>query len=443
MTRKKKTPIDELLAAPDTIKKSEAETLKYHQRKAREEAMKQQNRAAKLKKPPTMEDLLADICRVADDEETNPQAAFRSISRKRYELYGHYPIEIVDREFGQFNHALEVAGLRDQPGTRMWRAKRAKASRQAHAERYLERYVAPYVLDPRSLKFNDDGSYLMLSISDTHSQFLDPFVWFALLSAARDLRPDCLLFNGDILEGAEISSHPKIPGWTEPLQSELDFQREMFRQVREDAKFGGDVILTGGNHDIGDRLARHLTQIDKGLASLRCLRVDELLGLGDYRVQLVQGGTILSPKGTEDNKPGLLMFDFYRVHHGTCLGKTPALSELLSAGRSGQSGHVHRAGLCFGTTETTEGMSWMCTPMGARHELGRSYIKGTNTGWTRGLGVARLFPDGSVHQYPAIVTKGKDGRERITLEGITYFRPKNMLDPAPTGQWLAAQRLKD
>ena len=440
MSNRKK--IDELLSAPDTTKKSAGETLKYHQRKARELALKQQNRSNKLKKKPSMEDMLADIVRVADNEETNPYWKFRQISRKRYLLYGHYPIEAIDQQFGQFNHALEVAGLRDEPGTRMWRAKRAKASREEHTKRYLERYVAPYICDPKSLEWNDDGSYLMLSISDTHSQFLDPFVWFAFLSALRDLNPDCALFNGDILEGAEISSHPRIPGWTVDLQSELDFEREMFRQVREDAKFGGDLLLTGGNHDTGDRLARHLTQIDGGLASLRCLRVDELLGLGAYNVQLVQGGSILSPDGQEDQKPGLLMFGFYRVTHGTKLGQFPALSELLASGRSGQSGHVHRAGLAFGTTEVTEGLSHMSTPMGARHELGRSYMKGTNTGWTRGLGVCRLFPDGSVHQYPAIVGVGKDGRERITLEGITYFRPDDMLDPPCSGLWLKDQRLE-
>lgn len=441
MTKKKKpSEIDGLLAAPDTTKKSETETLKYIQRKAREDALREQNRRGKLKTKPTMEDMLADIVRVADDQKTNPQWKFRSISRKRYVLYGHYPIEILDAQFGQFNHALEVAELRDQPGTRMWRAKRTKRSREEHTKRYLERYVAPYVIKPDSLEFSDDGSYLMLSISDTHSQFLDPFVWFAYLSALRDLQPDAALFNGDTMEGAEISAHPQVVGWTEPLQSELDFKREMFRQVREDAGFKGDLIDTGGNHDTGDRLTRYLTQVSRALSGLRCLRVDNLLGLDDYDVLLHHGGTILSPDGEEDAKPGLLMFNFYRVHHGTCLGKTPAASELLNAGRSGQSGHVHRAGLAFGTTERDEGMCWMSTPMGARHEVGR-YLKGTNTGWQRGIGVCRLWPDGTVHQYPTTVSVGVDGRERITIEGITYIRPDDMLDPPCHGQWLSKQRL--
>lgn len=444
MSKKNKKKVDEMLAAPDSTKKNKAETLKYHQRKAREAARNEQNRRGKLKRKPSMEDMLADIVRVADDKKTNPFWRFRSISRPRYEMYGHFPIEVIDAEFGQFAHALQVAGLRDQPGTRMWRANRAKASRAAHTERYLERYVAPYVINPKSLKFNDDGSYLMLSISDTHSHFLDPFVWFAYLSALRDLRPDCALLNGDTLEAVEISRHPKIPGWSEPLQSELDFKREMFRQIREDAKFKGDLIDTGGNHDTGDRLTHYLTQVAPALADLRCLRVDELLGLGDYDVQLAHGGTILAPKGQEDQKPGLLLFDFYRIVHGSVLGKSPAMGELSKAGRSGQSGHTHRADMAFGTTERDEGLSWMTTPMGARHELGRSYIKSqTCTGWQRGLGVARLFPDGTVHQYPAIVLRGKDGRERITIEGITYFRPDDMKDPPTTGQWLAQQRLKD
>lgn len=442
--RKKKTKptTDDLLAAPDALKQNEEETQKYRLRKAREHAEAERLRASKAKTKPSVEDMLADIVRVAGDEDTNPMGwKFKQISRKRYMHYGWYPVEWVDAEFGQFSHALEVAGLRDQPGTRLWRAKRAKESRTAHAKRYLERHWAPYVLDPKSIEWNDDGSYLLLSISDTHSQFLDPFVWFAYLSALRDLQPDGTLWNGDTLEGSMLGGHPKVPGWTIPLQDELDFQHEMARQVREDVPFKGDFIMTGGNHDTGDRLARHLTQLDPAIAGLRCMRVDELLGLDEFDIKLAAGGTILAPEGEEDMKTGLLLFDFYRIHHGTKLGQNPALAELLAAGRSGQSGHVHRASLAFGTTETTEGMSWMSTPMGARHEVGRYRPNETTTGWTRGIGVARLFPDGTVHQYPAIVGKGSDGRERITIEGITYFRPDDMKDPKPEGIWLKDQRL--
>jgi len=273
----------------------------------------------------------------------------------------------------------------------------------------------------------------MLSISDTHSQMMCPFTWLSFLSAVRDLQPDGVLFNGDTLDTVQLSRHPKIPGWTPELQSELDFKKAMFREVRK--VHDGDIWDTGGNHDLADRLAMHLTQVSPALAGLRCLRVDELMGLGEHDVKLFHGGTILSPAGEEDAKTGFLMFGFYRIHHGTRLGTNPALDELKDAGRSGQSGHVHRASLAFGTSERDEGLSWMCTPMGARHSVGRAYVKGTNTGWQRGFGYCELFPDGGVHQYPVVV-RG----ERVVVEGFCYDRPDWLDDPEPEGVWLDDER---
>jgi hypothetical protein len=371
--------------------------------------------------------MLADIVRCAEDEDTNPFAKFRSISRRRYELYGHFPVEALDQQFGQFSHALEVAGLRDQPGDRMWRANRAAESRRAHADRYLRRYVHPYVKRSRPM---DGESYLMPSISDTHAQFLCPFVWLAFLQVVKDLKPDGVLLNGDILEGAEVSRFPKIPGWTRPFQEELDFVRLMFGQLRA-VGHEGDIFYTGGNHGV-DRLASYLTQVSPALSGLRTLRIDKLLGLDEHRVTILQGGTIASPAGTEDDKPGFLMFGHYRVHHGTILGQHPAAGELRSAGRSGQSGHVHRASVAYGTTERDEALSWMSTPCGCRHEAARAYIRGSNTGWQRGFGLARIFADGGVDQHPVVVQKG----EIIVVEGREYRRPDALRDPKAEGLWV-------
>ena len=432
-----KKTIEELLAAPDSVKQSATERAKYQQRKATEEARKRRLEVSKLDSPPSMEDMLADLIRVAEDEDTNPWAKFRSISPRRYELYGHYPIAALDQEFGQFSHALEVAGLRDQKGTRLWRANRANQSRIEHSQRYAKRYVEPYVARARDYR-RLTQPYLLASISDTHSQMLCPFVWYGFRMAIRDLQPDGVLFNGDTLDAVSISRHKKIPGWCPSLKSELQFKKEMFRQVRED--HDGDLFDTNGNHDLADRLVDYLTQgapeviglVDDEDDDEECgLRIDRLMGLDRYDVKLFHGGTRLSPRGTEDAKTGFLLWDSYRIHHGTRLGQNPARAELLDAGRSGQSGHVHRAGLAFGTTEVHEGMSWMCTPMGARHEVGRSYIKGTNTGWQRGFGLAYIYPDGAVHQYPVVVHN-----ERLTFEGFSYERDPSLMDPVPSGIWL-------
>src|SRR5689334_23769132 len=159
--------LSDFLAAPDTVRANESERKKYLQRKAKEKAEEERERATKSERKPSIEDMLADLVRCAEDPDTNPFAAFRTLSRKRYRLYGHYPVEFIDEEFGQFEHAKQVAGLEDQPGTRAKKAARAEASRKQHAGRYIERYLLPHVYRPDDRELT--GSRIMLSISDTHA----------------------------------------------------------------------------------------------------------------------------------------------------------------------------------------------------------------------------------------------------------------------------------
>ena len=419
---------DQLLAAPDSIRNDPEERRKYEARQRALEVAAERRIKARDGKPPTIEDLLGDIVRVATDPQNNPWHEFRSISRQRYRLFGWYPERCFD-VFGTWTRALQVAGLRDEVGTRLLRGGRASANQREHVARYVQRYVEPYAWQRDRFR-TINGAYLLLSISDTHATYLCPFTWHVFLACVQDLKPDGVLLNGDILEGAEISRHPKIPGWSVPLQLELDFARTMIQQVREVGHVG-DILVCGGNHGV-DRLASYLAQVAPALANLRCLRIDQLLGLGQFDVQLVQGGTLASPYGQTHHKPGALLWDFYRIHHGTYCGATPAAQELKAAGRSGQSGHVHRAHLAYGTTEADEAMSWMSTPAGCTDHAARSYIKSLTTGWQRGFGVAWLHSDGTVNQYPVITSTG-----RCVVEGRAYVRPKDLPDPPCDRLWLA------
>lgn len=418
--------LEQFLSAPETLEGPELRKAK--ERKAREEAKTKQLAATKRYRDvdPSTEDLIADMIRVAEDPVTNPlYHEFRATSGRRYELYGWYPIIHLDRRFGTFAHAKEVSGLADEPGTRLWRASRAQASRDEHVGRYVKRYVWPHVLQPR---VELERPLLMLTISDTHAYFLDPFTWHCFLSAIRDLRPGLVYLNGDILEGSEISRYAKIPGWTVPLQGEFDFAREMFRQIRE--VHDGDLWWGAGNHGL-DRIASYLAQVAPALANLNSMRFDKLVDLAGLNVRLSQGGTIASPKEQEHQKMGLLLFDFYRIHHGTKLGQSPALAELRSACYSGQSGHVHRASVAYGTTERLKALSWMSTPMGCTERAARAYVKDPNAGWQSGFGVCWLFPDGKCHQYPVIT----DG-DRCFVEGYQYDRNPDLLDPDVSHNWL-------
>jgi len=403
------------------------ESLRHKQRKAREAAEEERLKNSKLEDP-TPEKLFEDMHRVAGDKETNPMGwRFKSLSRQRYRRYGHYDIGIIDRTYGQFNHALEVAGLRDKPGTRRLKAAIASQSRAVHAADWIAETVAPYVREPKP---SLEGTELILSISDTHATFLCPFTWYCFLQAAKLLQPDHVYFNGDIIDGSEISRFPKIPGWSIPLQMEFDFQHEMLKQIREilpDAQ----IWLGRGNHDI-DRWASYFTQVSPALSGLRNMRFDKQLGLDDLNINLRMGGTIMSPEGTEEDVSGTNFYGFYRVHHGTALGQMPALQELRDAELSGQSGHVHRASLAFGTTEESRGKSWMSTPMGCTERAYRAYRRGrTTSGWQTGFGLAWLHPSGRVHQYPVITDNGY-----CRFEGYEFVAPDDLPEPDTSALWL-------
>jgi hypothetical protein len=421
---------DDFLSAPESVRGSERERRKAAARKARLEAEEQRLAAQKSQARPSIEDMLNDLIRVAEDPETNPFHLFRTLSRKRYREFGHYPIHFIDEQWGRFELAKQVAGLEDQAGTRLCKAAIAERSVRDHAGRYLERHMLPHVRKHPELDRELVGAELMLSISDTHATFLDPFTWQVFLACCRDLQPGIVYLNGDIIDGSEISRHPKIPGWTIPLQLEFDFARVMFEQIR--AVVGPDtrIVWGAGNHGL-DRLAMYLTQVAPAFANLRNLRFDKLAGLDDLDIELAQGGTIASPEGREAESPGRLIHGFYRVHHGTHLGQYPAALEMREAGRSGQSGHVHRAHLYFGSNEADRTMSWMSTPMGCTPVAGRGYMKGICTGWQRGFGVAFLLPGGHVRQYPVITDDNV-----CVVEGYVYERPANLADPDPQKLWL-------
>lgn len=418
--------LDKFLSAPDSVRKNETERKKYLLRKAKAEAEAEREKNSKSPDDASIEDLLADLIRCAEDPETNPFYKDRTLSAKRYKRFGNYLMEEIDREFGQFEHAKQVAGLMDQPGTRTWKASRAQASRREHAGRYQDRYMHPNLYRPSERELH--GVESILSISDTHATFLDPFTWWCFLRAILHLEPDIVYLNGDILEGGEISRYPKIPGWTVSLQLEFDFAREMFRQIREVAP-DCELIWGAGNHGL-DRLAMYLTQVAPALSGLRALRFDQLAGVDEFGVKLAQGGSIASPEGTEDQLPGTLFHDSYLIHHGTCLGVTPYLQELRSAQYSGQSGHVHRAGLAYSTTEQGGAKSWMSTPMGCVPRAGRAYIKNRNTGWQTGFGVAFLHSGGRVHQYPVVTSEGF-----ASCEGLMFENP-GLPEPDPQKLWL-------
>lgn len=425
-----KRSVDQFLAAPDEVVQNPREKQKLLERKAHDEARKARERATKSQERPSIEDILGDMVRVAEDPVTNPKwHEWRTLSKRRYERFGHYPIEFITRQFGTFEHAKQAAGLATPVGERAFARAQAERSKCDHDERYMRRYVLPHVDKFPELTRETTGWQCVLVISDLHGLYLDPFTWEVFLDVAEDMCPDVVYLNGDVIDCHDISSHPKIPQAQIPLQLEFDFARACLREIRARIPADTRLVWGAGNHFL-DRLVRYLTQVSKEIAGLRALRLDNLLELGDLDVDLVQGGTFLSPKGSEHAQPRRVLWDRYLVTHGTKLGRYPAAAELAQWGMSGTSGHVHRASLHFGSTHAHRGLTWMSTPMACTEDAGRNYIK-DHIGWQKGFGIAMISGD-RVHHYPVVTDSGL-----AIVEGRAYERGElPTADPAVRAWWL-------
>ena len=298
-------------------------------------------------------------------------------------------------------------------------------------EDYCQAYVWPYLAQTQQIR----KPYSLLTISDTHATFLDPFVWASFLTAIQVLKPDGVCFNGDTLEGSELSGYTKIPGWTIPLQLEFDFQREMVKQVRR--VHDGDFFVGAGNHGL-DRLVKYLASDARALASLDCVRIDKLMGLEDFDVQLMQHGNRFSPKNEEHELPGFLLNDHFYIYHGTAVAKHSAYAELSKIGWSGMSGHIHRAQVFYGGTMRHPAINWMSLPCGCTDKAAASYIRAPYTGWQKGFGYTEVHPNGHVYQTPAVEHHGT-----ISVQGLVLNRPAGLPDGDPQLNWLKGFTLKE
>jgi len=376
------------------VVENERELKKIKERKARDEARLKRERAGKAQTPPSLEDILADVVRVAEDEDANPYHEFRSISRRRYELFGHYPIEFV-LQHGRFEHIKQMAGLVPTVGDQRLLHVRTLDSRREHDARYYQRYLLPYVDLFPELRRATEKSKLLAFISDTHSLFMDPVTWLAFLDFIDHAQPDVIVWGGDHIDGSEISSHPKPYGFSTKLQVELDFFRAMLEEARElcpNSRF----VWTASNHWT-DRIVRHLTQTDPALANLRSMRIDKQLNLKELDIELAHGGSFLSPPGQEDAVPRATLWEQIQVTHGTKVGKFPAMAELLDwvdmglpkgSHGAGISGHVHRFQQVIGPNSGLRHMSWTCSHGGVIDEVAKYYVKGNRPAWSRGFVIA-------------------------------------------------------
>lgn len=153
-------------------------------------------------------------------------------------------------------------------------------------------------------------------------------------------KPGLVLYPGDVADFYLLSKFDKNPEREEHLQHELDMVAAMFKRHRAILP-NARMVFEPGNHE--DRLRRYLWSKATALASLRCLKIEELMGLTENGVEFIEKdeGITINDNFTVTHS------EIIRAHSGwTAKG----MSE--KHGGSGMHGHSHRLGSFYKTNRS-------------------------------------------------------------------------------------------
>lgn len=212
-----------------------------------------------------------------------------------------------------------------------------EAAKRTWTEPFFPTTVARNVPRKREVTKTSKTIVIMPDVqAPLHDQNLvDKFVQFLA-----DYEPDELAQVGDFTDSTEISRwvRGKKPEYAGDLQQGFDVSRYILERIREVHQ--GRFRIVRSNHD--DRLELYIQGCAPGLASLRALTVENLVGFSDFDVEFVRDEVVeLTP---EARNPWIM-----------CHGDEGSLSPMagktafnLAKNKFGVNvvcGHTHRAGL--------------------------------------------------------------------------------------------------
>lgn len=231
----------------------------------------------------------------------------------------------------------------------------------------------------------------VLSISDLHIPYQDDRAIDLVHLVIEMLKPDRLIFNGDVVDCYPLSGFNKNPetlrkgGFQQELNAWNTIAGSLVRTARVQVpKVKLHYLI--GNHE--ERLSSFLWRYP-ALFGLETLTIERLLGLAEL--------------GIEYNKDELMLAnDELAIRHGSVVGKDSGLSAKgeLENDRyhiSTMTAHCHRLGHIFVKTPygVVEGVEQGCLC-----KLDPEYIKKPN--WQLGIGLAHINNDDNWFSLEAI-----------------------------------------
>lgn len=227
-------------------------------------------------------------------------------------------------------------------------------------------------------------------LGDFHVPYQDSAAVKVALKIVKDVQPDEIVLNGDIIDFYSVSGYLKDPSRINTLQPDIDKTRALIGHMRHDIAPEAKFTYTEGNHE--NRLKRLLLSKAPELYHLRALTVPELLGL---------------------DEEGIKYLDNYQVAdmnfiHGRIVRKYSAYTAKAASEQWGNviQNHTHRLGAHYRTDHKGRFCAY---ENGCLCSMNVEYIHG-QPDWQHGFSIMTL-------------ERGLIGVEQIQIrDGVAFFR---------------------
>ena len=198
-----------------------------------------------------------------------------------------------------------------------------------------------------------------------------------------------VLINGDAVEFSKTSRFAHDPSDTD-IYGEIKALTQFLKYLR--GKYRGRIIYKAGNHSAN--LLRHVWQQAPALASLPCLRFEELLGLANYGIEYV------------DQRVTMTMGKLVWIHGHEYKGGSPVYPAqwlLRKARTCAVTAHFHRSDTARGKTALDAIIS--CWSMGCLRSPSPDWS--TKNEWNWGFCRCNSHKDGNFEfRNMAILSRG-------------------------------------
>jgi len=294
----------------------------------------------------------------------------RIVTRNYFRNNSRFAESAWSKHFGTFEEFKRQAGLKL---TRHGRQMELNISKHASLESYQKMNSEKRDWGSKYLKPSDKRFQTVMVGSDVHDIECDPFWRATFIDTVKRVKPDKIIFNGDLFDLPEFGKYSIDPrSWD--VVGRIEWVHRFLAEVRK-ASGDSELILIEGNHEY--RLLRHLSEATPAmravLSDLHGMTVGKLLGLDKFEVNYIAPADLATLTKTdmkaELKRNWVSVYDCLIAHH---------FPDGANYGMPGWNGHHHSHEVRTHYSPLFAAYEWH--QLGSGHKREASYTNGEKWG---------------------------------------------------------------